>query len=567
MTKHLVVSDDLFEAVGDALEQVRAKLQVQIDTKSDKTETAQHVEALLNDLEVLQKNVADLRNAVATERNDHDDLRNALGETGEMLAERMESGLNSVRSGIEASAKEWSEKHDGLAGQYYEHVKGIKSLTESLFADIDGLRADIDERDGAINAKIADSAKDILGRIKQLGEALERQGSESSVAIKAEIDSIRKYNDERRAIVTDAISQLEMLCEQVRTETKKTLDDRDLTASERLEGLRQDIASLFDNVKNHQTALDELTALESETGTNLQQKIAELRTDFEETLGDLATKAEADMKLAEIVDEVAAKLEDLHKAIEDGIPTAVKNVFKEGREREMRDNSAIREHLEQALVDFEEDSKILRARIDKAVAALEARPPAKDGAPGPKGERGERGEKGDRGADGIEGARGLHGEPGPQGERGEKGEPGERGPRGADGLSVEYMDIWQGGFVYHRGNLCSKNGSLWIALRKNVDEPPDQMPAKADNPAWRLTAMRGERGPKGDRGPQGPQGTPGEKGPVGPAAPRVVEMRLAKHDFIVIDEYERETRSDATEFIMAIRDAVLAELQRRGDIE
>jgi len=63
--------------------------------------------------------------------------------------------------------------------------------------------------------------------------------------------------------------------------------------------------------------------------------------------------------------------------------------------------------------------------------------------------------------------------------------------------SMKYCGTWQPGTTYHKGDLVTKSGSLWIA-----DEPTSVMPDNTpeSRKVWRLAAMRGKQGPPGPPG-------------------------------------------------------------------
>lgn len=81
---------------------------------------------------------------------------------------------------------------------------------------------------------------------------------------------------------------------------------------------------------------------------------------------------------------------------------------------------------------------------------------------------------------------------------------------------------------------------------------------------WSLVASRGAKGNQGANGPRGEEGPAGPAGPAGPPAPRLIEFRMHGYELVAIDEEGRELRSDATEFIRSIRDAVIEMLRIKG---
>lgn len=81
---------------------------------------------------------------------------------------------------------------------------------------------------------------------------------------------------------------------------------------------------------------------------------------------------------------------------------------------------------------------------------------------------------------------------------------------------------------------------------------------------WSLVASRGAKGNQGAVGLRGDQGPAGPAGPAGPPAPRFIEFRMHGHELVAIDEEGQELRSDATELIRGVRDAVIDMLRIKG---
>lgn len=47
---------------------------------------------------------------------------------------------------------------------------------------------------------------------------------------------------------------------------------------------------------------------------------------------------------------------------------------------------------------------------------------------------------------------------------------------------VKYCGVWQAAGIYKRGNLCTRDGSLWVAVRDTTSSPP------GPGPDWQLCA-------------------------------------------------------------------------------
>jgi hypothetical protein len=175
----------------------------------------------------------------------------------------------------------------------------------------------------------------------------------------------------------------------------------------------------------------------------------------------------------------------------------------------------------------------------------------KDGAPGKDGIDGVNGKDGIDGMpgkDGLAGKDGLPGKPGVDGAKGEKGEP------GYDGRSVDFCDLWKAATVYSVGNMVVKDGSLWIARRQTIGEAPDKMVEKDANRPWALAAQRGRTG---DKGEDGRHGTDGKNGLDGRHAPKIIDIRIAGHELVAIDEDGAMLRSDITGLLLELRDEVI----------
>lgn len=153
------------------------------------------------------------------------------------------------------------------------------------------------------------------------------------------------------------------------------------------------------------------------------------------------------------------------------------------------------------------------AAILRRLVAVEKRPAARDGDPGPMGERGPAGEIGPQGIQGERGTMGERGERGEQGPQGERGEPGPEGPSGRDGVGIQGERGADG--------RDGRDGRDGIAGRSIVRaEVIDGVLALTftdgtTETVGRVVGERGETGPAGERGEQGPRGESGERGPIG----------------------------------------------------
>ena len=89
---------------------------------------------------------------------------------------------------------------------------------------------------------------------------------------------------------------------------------------------------------------------------------------------------------------------------------------------------------------------------------------------------------------------------------------------------LTWLGPWDATVTYERNHIVAHLGSAWIALRRNIAQPPDM------GTDWHLLAQKGDTGPQGiqgvrgdtgERGPEGIQGAPGAPGitPAFPASP------------------------------------------------
>ena len=280
----------------------------------------------------------------------------------------------------------------------------------------------------------------------------------------------------------------------------------------------------------------------------------------------------------------------LPEALRDALGAVIANERREWRrERELIQAQAALEiaELKSRVVDLEAR---LDRKLDDRLATVKDGRDGEPGAAGPSGERGEvgppghpgpvgpMGERGEPGMDGIPGERGLdgkdgsEGQQGPQGERGETGQQGERGLPGQDGSSGErgergetgppgklpIVREWARG-VWYEGQVVTRGGSSFQALRDTAEEPPHDdwatiakaksgqdgrgfavrgtwepatqyktldvvarnggsfvalkdNPGECPGPDWQLFAGPGKRGQPGERGLTGPKGETGRDG-------------------------------------------------------
>jgi hypothetical protein len=86
----------------------------------------------------------------------------------------------------------------------------------------------------------------------------------------------------------------------------------------------------------------------------------------------------------------------------------------------------------------------------------------------------------------------------------------ERNPcedRGCD-CCLHFREAWSAGSIYRPGEAVPYNGSSYVALHLNQNDPPP-------SGNWALIASKGEAGPAGSAGATGPQGPAGKAGEGG----------------------------------------------------
>jgi hypothetical protein len=91
-------------------------------------------------------------------------------------------------------------------------------------------------------------------------------------------------------------------------------------------------------------------------------------------------------------------------------------------------------------------------------------------------------------------------------------ESNERNPcedRGCD-CCLHFREEWSAGSIYRPGEAVPYNGSSYVAIHWNQNDPPPSS-------NWAQIASRGDAGPAGAPGAAGPQGLAGPAGPQGPA--------------------------------------------------
>ena len=513
-----------------------------------------------------------------------------LGELERNLQEQIDALRQLVgdKAGQDAIDKVVSSFETASAAISDKIGKRIEERAEAVKAEQDqAVEASVKSVQEMLDAGIAKLEEQIASKLdKDARQELVEKINNDIADLRAAFDVVAAQLRER---TEDADKSLLTVQDELKDVLDSLAKDIKLAEGEAFKHVDQLRIDLMGKLTEFAEAL-RMEAAEVDDGTG--KRLATLQKHIDEqvraTLNDIDLVAAEGKKRGE---QLQAEVQALREGIEPAIAAAVDKAFEAWDEAEavqMRETHML---VERRLLDFEQEATETLQRLSRAITAVEARPPAKDGDKGERGEDGkdglpgepglpgEKGEKGDPGSDGAPGEKGDKGDPGEPGEpgpKGDKGDPGkdgapgakgEPGERGVDGRSVEYKDVWKDGYIYHRGELVTKNGSLWIALRETVDEPPDKMVAKQANPPWRLSALRGEKGAPGERGPRGEPGAPGPEGPVGPVgkATRIVDIRLDRHKLTMIDDEGREYTSDATEFIIAVRDAVLAILDRQGE--
>jgi hypothetical protein len=77
-------------------------------------------------------------------------------------------------------------------------------------------------------------------------------------------------------------------------------------------------------------------------------------------------------------------------------------------------------------------------------------------------------------------------------------------------LPLSWLGGWDAAATYERNQIVAYVGSAWIAVRRNVNQPPE------DGADWELLARKGEPGAQGVQGERGQAGEPGPAGVQGP---------------------------------------------------
>ncbi len=105
-------------------------------------------------------------------------------------------------------------------------------------------------------------------------------------------------------------------------------------------------------------------------------------------------------------------------------------------------------------------------------------------------------------------------------------------------LPLAWLGPWDAAATYDKNQIVSYLGSAWIALRRNIAQPPDM------GTDWHLLAQKGDTGPQGiqgvrgetgEQGPQGLQGPPGVPG-ITPAFPASPIFTVAGNGRLTIDD-------------------------------
>jgi hypothetical protein len=133
--------------------------------------------------------------------------------------------------------------------------------------------------------------------------------------------------------------------------------------------------------------------------------------------------------------------------------------------------------------------------------------------------------------DGATGASGPQGEPGTPGTNGLNGKDGTNGKDGIDGRGIQLLTINNSGEL-----VVTYTDNVQVTVGKVVGSTGAQGIQGIQGPK----GDTGEQGPIGLTGPEGPQGIQGEKGEQGPA-------------YVL-------TEADKAEIVVAVKEAVLAEL-------
>ena len=72
---------------------------------------------------------------------------------------------------------------------------------------------------------------------------------------------------------------------------------------------------------------------------------------------------------------------------------------------------------------------------------------------------------------------------------------------------LHFREAWTPGSIYRPGDAVPNNGSSYVAIHWNQNDPPPSA-------NWASIASKGDPGPAGPAGPAGPQGPPGIAGVV-----------------------------------------------------
>jgi len=90
---------------------------------------------------------------------------------------------------------------------------------------------------------------------------------------------------------------------------------------------------------------------------------------------------------------------------------------------------------------------------------------------------------------------------------------------------IRFREAWTTGSIYRPGDAVPYNGSSYVAIHWNQNDPPPSA-------NWATIASKGDTGPAGPAGPTGPQG------PVGPQGPPGASSLGYAHSFFGIDEVQ-----------------------------
>jgi hypothetical protein len=139
---------------------------------------------------------------------------------------------------------------------------------------------------------------------------------------------------------------------------------------------------------------------------------------------------------------------------------------------------------------------------------------------------------------------------------------------------LRFRETWSAGSIYHPGDAVPFNGSSYVAIHPNQNDPPP-------SPNWALIASKGDQGPAGQVGAAGPAGPPSQDGAteayvantttvnsLTPAGNQIASLSLPSGSYLITGTFCLiNTDTDSQSWVILVKTGDRTLLNANGTLE